>query len=153
MTSNHISGERILGELVGYETVNDPQKKIIPDPQILEYVRNLVNAWNPNIKAKIFHNQDYSSLYLAPNLEIGADILFIGHLDVVPVTRGWSSDPFSLRIEGERAFGRGSKDCKGSIVSALLMYQHLCQQRFDGLSMIGFFFSTDEETGGRNGAK
>lgn len=153
MTSNFIAGEQILSELLAYETVNDPQQKIIPDSQVLKYVQNLITAWNPHIKAKFFRDQDYSSLHLAPNLDIGSDVLFMGHLDVVPVTDGWSSEPFSLRIEGDLAYGRGSKDCKGSVVSALLMYQRLSQEQFDGLSTIGFFFSTDEETGGGYGAK
>jgi succinyl-diaminopimelate desuccinylase len=33
------------------------------------------------------------------------------------------------------------------------MYQRLCHLQFDGTEKIGFFFSTDEETGGQYGAK
>ncbi|MFW9854194.1 MAG: M20/M25/M40 family metallo-hydrolase [Candidatus Thorarchaeota archaeon] len=153
MTRNHINGKQILGKLISINTVNDPQKMLIPDVEILDYVKDLIAVWNPDIKAKIFRDQSYASIYLTPNLDNGADILFMGHLDVVPVTDGWSSDPFSLRIENDRAYGRGSKDCKGSVVSCLLMYQDLCQQQVDGFAKIGFFFSTDEETGGQHGAK
>jgi acetylornithine deacetylase len=37
-----------------------------------------------------------------------------GHTDVVPVDdQEWTSDPFTLRIDGDRAYGRGTADMKG----------------------------------------
>ncbi|MCP4835057.1 MAG: M20 family metallopeptidase [Phycisphaera sp.] len=44
----------------------------------------------------------------------GAGLLLCGHVDVVPATEPeWTGDPFSLRIEGDRAIGRGVCDMKG----------------------------------------
>ncbi len=41
-------------------------------------------------------------------------ILLAGHSDVVPVKdQPWTSDPFQMRIEGDRCHGRGSADMKG----------------------------------------
>src|SRR5829696_1509905 len=43
-----------------------------------------------------------------------------GHTDVVPVDgQEWSSDPFSLKVEGERAYGRGVCDMKGFLAVCL----------------------------------
>jgi acetylornithine deacetylase len=43
-----------------------------------------------------------------------------GHTDVVPVTgQAWSADPFALRVEGDRAVGRGTTDMKGFVACCL----------------------------------
>lgn len=45
----------------------------------------------------------------------GKHIAFAGHVDVVPVGDGWSSDAFTPTIRGELLHGRGAVDMKGSI--------------------------------------
>lgn len=51
----------------------------------------------------------------------GADgaphIGFAGHLDVVPVGDGWTSDAFTPTIRGDLLHGRGAVDMKGSIAA------------------------------------
>ena len=46
-------------------------------------------------------------------------IILSGHTDVVPVSKGWSSDPFTATIKGDKLYGRGSCDMKGFIACAL----------------------------------
>lgn len=144
----------LLQELIHFKTINNPAKDIYPDSQILDFIQKLVQRWNPSIKAQRFKHQGYSSIYLAPNKK-RVDVLFMGHLDVVPVSKGWTSDPFTLRIDSETGlgYGRGAKDCKGSVISSLLMLENLCKKEDPLLNHIGFFFSLDEETGGQHGAK
>ena len=43
----------------------------------------------------------------------------LAHLDVVPVSSGWSSDPFVMRQEGDRLYGRGTSDDKGAGIASL----------------------------------
>ncbi|MFX1544759.1 MAG: M20/M25/M40 family metallo-hydrolase [Promethearchaeota archaeon] len=149
-----MKAETLLKELIQFKTINDPARDIRPDPDILFYIEKLVKKWNPELEVKIFEDQGYSSIFFAKN-PIKIDILFMGHLDVVPVSDGWSSDPFTLRIDSKSGLGyaRGSKDCKGSVVSALLMLEKSCKEKNPFLKQIGFFLSLDEETGGRSGAK
>jgi len=146
-----MKAETLLHKLIQYKTINDPTNDIHPEPDILEYIQELAQTWNPSFKAQILESQGYSSIYLALNPE-DVDILFMGHLDVVPIGKGWNSDPFALKIESGLGYGRGSKDCKGSVVSALLMLENLCREDNSILKRLGFFFSTDEEIGGQNGA-
>ena len=41
-------------------------------------------------------------------------IMLSGHSDVVPVDgQAWSSDPFTLDVRGDKAYGRGTADMKG----------------------------------------
>ena len=49
----------------------------------------------------------------------GAPIMFLGHSDVVPAGEGWTGDPFTPRIEGDRLVGRGATDMKGGIAAVL----------------------------------
>ncbi|MCG8509887.1 MAG: M20/M25/M40 family metallo-hydrolase, partial [Rhodospirillales bacterium] len=47
-------------------------------------------------------------------------IVLSGHTDVVPtVGQSWSSDPYQLRRENGRLFGRGCCDMKGFIAVAI----------------------------------
>jgi len=49
----------------------------------------------------------------------GRTIALISHLDVVPPGSGWTRDPFTPVVEGDRLFGRGSGDAKASVASML----------------------------------
>ncbi len=49
-----------------------------------------------------------------PSKGDGEGLLLCGHVDVVPATEPeWTADPFILRVEGDRAIGRGACDMKG----------------------------------------
>ena len=148
-----MSAETLLKKLIEFNTVNDPANNIFPEPDVLEYVQEVTQTWNPDLKAELMESQGYFSIFLACD-PMKVDILFMGHLDVVPVGDGWTSNPFTLRIESGLGYGRGSKDCKGSVVSSLLMLEKLCKENSPSiLNQLGFFFSMDEEIGGRNGAQ
>lgn len=49
-------------------------------------------------------------------------VLLSAHTDVVPVEgQDWSHDPFTLSVEGERLYGRGTTDMKGYLASMLAL--------------------------------
>lgn len=50
----------------------------------------------------------------------GPVLAFISHLDVVPPGEGWTRDPFTPTVEGERLYGRGSGDAKASVAAMTL---------------------------------
>ncbi len=72
-------------------------------------------------------------------------IALSGHVDTVPVDgQAWTSDPFALRAEKGRLYGRGTADMKGFVASALAAVPDL-QAR--GLSRpLHLFITYDEET-------
>lgn len=71
-----------------------------------------------------------------------------GHMDVVPVEgQVWTSDPFALRAEDDRLYGRGTSDMKGYLACMIAMvpaFQAMELQR-----PIHLAFSYDEEIGCR----
>jgi len=46
-------------------------------------------------------------------------VLFVSHLDTVPVGSGWTVDPFAARWRGGRMLGRGANDAKASAAAML----------------------------------
>ena len=49
----------------------------------------------------------------------GPTLAMITHLDVVPPGHGWTRDPWSAVIEGDRLYGRGAGDAKASVAAML----------------------------------
>jgi acetylornithine deacetylase len=47
----------------------------------------------------------------------GPTLALVSHLDVVPPGAGWTRDPFTPTIEGDRLYGRGSGDAKASVAA------------------------------------
>ncbi|MHA1971963.1 MAG: M20/M25/M40 family metallo-hydrolase [Candidatus Hodarchaeales archaeon] len=147
-----MKAEEILERLVSFKTINDPSKNIYPKNEIIVFIENFLREWSKNFVIKRFEEGQYTSIYFAPALNKPVELLFMGHLDVVPVSSGWESDPFQIEMKSGKAFGRGTKDCKGSVVSALLMFQELFEEGNSIVNKLGLFLSLDEESGGRYGA-
>ena len=59
----------------------------------------------------------------------GKSLLFNGHTDVIPVGNGegWSDNPWSASIKGDRIYGRGSCDMKSGVASHILAVEFLKQ--------------------------
>jgi acetylornithine deacetylase len=71
-----------------------------------------------------------------------------GHMDVVPASEPqWSSNPFALRRDGERLYGRGTTDMKGFLAAVLAAVPALARLRL--ARPIHLAFSYDEELGCR----
>lgn len=77
----------------------------------------------------------------------GPVFAFNTHYDVVPAGDGWTTDPLTLVRQGDRLFGRGACDAKGSMAAMLEAMRMLIAGR-NGWSgtLIGAFVA-DEEIG------
>ncbi|MEO8189769.1 MAG: M20/M25/M40 family metallo-hydrolase [Acidobacteriota bacterium] len=75
-------------------------------------------------------------------------LLLNSHLDTVPAVDGWTADPWTPRIEGDRLVGLGVSDAKAS-VAALLEAFLTAQLPEDGAGSLLFAGTCDEETGGQ----
>jgi acetylornithine deacetylase len=73
-------------------------------------------------------------------------VILSGHTDVVPVDgQEWTSDPFILREEDGRLYGRGACDMKGFLAVVLSLLPEMARAPLD--SPIHIAFSHDEEIG------
>jgi succinyl-diaminopimelate desuccinylase len=76
-----------------------------------------------------------------------------GHIDVVPVTKKWKTNPFKAVVRGSRLYGRGSQDMKGAIACELMALKALQESRIEPKVNLQYSFTCDEETGGELGFK
>ena len=71
-------------------------------------------------------------------------IILSGHTDVVPVSKGWNTDPFVATIKNDKLFGRGACDMKGFIACTLAFAPIYSKANLD--RDIHFSYTFDEET-------
>ena len=71
-------------------------------------------------------------------------IILSGHTDVVPVSKGWSTDPFVAEIKNDKLYGRGSCDMKGFLACALAYAEVFSNSNLS--RDIHFSLTFDEET-------
>ena len=71
-------------------------------------------------------------------------IILSGHTDVVPVSKGWSTDPFKAEIKGDKLYGRGSCDMKGFLACSLAFAEVFSKSNLS--RDIHFSLTFDEET-------
>lgn len=101
------------------------------------------NPLKPNIMAKI------------PGVS-KRKILWVGHLDVVPEGNPefWTYPPYSGKITDDGLIhGRGSSDTKGSCAAAMVAARILSELEEPVPNNMEFWFTSDEEIGGGDGAK
>ncbi len=72
-------------------------------------------------------------------------LLLNSHLDTVPPVEGWSGDPWTPRVEGERLVGLGSNDAKASVAA---MLEAFLSVPLPPAGTLLFAATCDEETGG-----
>lgn len=83
---------------------------------------------------------------LAPELEKGLDIL--AHLDVVPAGNGWTlAEPFKMKIEGDKVYGRGTADDKGPALCALYAMRGIKELGIPMKKNTRLILGSDEECG------
>lgn len=157
-----IFGERILnywddiindlGKLVAVPSVAQPQAGEHPFgdecAKALDLVLEMAEGYG--LKTK---NVDY----YAGHAEYGegdGNAVVMAHVDVVPAGimtngryEGWNTDPFTLVIDGNRAFGRGVADDKGAAVVALHCLRALKDAGVVGKRKLRVIFGSAEEIG------
>lgn len=81
---------------------------------------------------------------LRPSLMLNA------HIDTVRPVSGWTRDPFTPTVEGDRIYGLGANDCGGGLVSLLLVFLHF-MRRGGCPHQLLFLASAEEEVSGKDG--
>jgi succinyl-diaminopimelate desuccinylase len=83
----------------------------------------------------------------------GQKVWVLSHLDVVPPGDAglWDSDPYTLRVEGDRLYGRGTEDNHHGIVTSLMAVKALLDSQIVPPRTIALALVSDEETGSGKG--
>jgi acetylornithine deacetylase len=130
----------LLERLVGFDT--ESSKSNLPlIAFVADYLRDLGVPFvvAPNAAG------DKAAIFATIGPMIDGGVVLSGHTDVVPVAgQKWTSDPFTLRREGTRLYGRGAVDMKGFDAACLAMIPYF---QAAGLKRpIHIMLTYDEET-------
>ena len=117
----------LMGALIAFDT--DSAKTNLPlIASVEDYLRGLGVPFVRMANAE----GDKAALMATIGPMVDGGIVLSGHTDVVPVTgQLWRGDPFALRREGERLYGRGACDMKGFDALALAMIPEFQAARLD----------------------
>lgn len=75
------------------------------------------------------------------------EIIFCGHLDVVPAAEDWLLPPFQMTRVGELLYGRGAADMKGGVAAMSAVLLKLARDRVKLSGTLTLVFVADEECG------
>ncbi|WP_092587578.1 acetylornithine deacetylase [Rhizobium mongolense] len=115
---------------------------------IVEWIRAYIEGCNVKVTILAGPEGDRANLFATIGPADVAGYILSGHMDVVPANEpAWSSDPFTLRIEKNRLYGRGTSDMKGFLAAALAALPALAAKPL--IRPIHLAFSYDEEAGCR----
>ncbi len=100
----------------------------------------------------------YSLVFHLPGSDTSLKpVLFMGHMDVVPVDdvtmAEWTHAPFAGTIADGIIWGRGTMDNKLSVMSFLEATEALLAEGYQPRRSLYLAFGHDEEVGGKDGAK
>lgn len=75
----------------------------------------------------------------------GPRIALNSHLDTVDYGEGWTRDPLGAKIEGDLLYGRGSADCKASMVCHIVAVNALKESEVDLAGEVVIAYAVEEE--------
>ena len=133
---------KILTDLIAFKTISGEDNSSLIDycDEILKQLGATSFRTYDDEKKRV----NLFATLKAKNSNNKKPIILSGHTDVVPVSKGWSSDPFAATIKGDKLYGRGSCDMKGFIACALAYAPIYSKSDLD--RDIHFSFTFDEET-------
>lgn len=117
-----------------------------PNHAIVDGIRVILEEAGARVQSLPGPEGDRFNLFATVGPAMMPGYVLSGHMDVVPADEpGWTGDPFRLRAEGDRLYGRGTSDMKGFIAAALAALPALTAAPL--ARPIHFAFTYDEEAG------
>ena len=133
---------KILTDLISFKTISGKD-----NGPLIDYCDEILKKNGVSTFRVFDNNQERVNLFgtlKAKKTNGKKPIILSGHTDVVPVSKGWATDPFVATIKDDKLFGRGSCDMKGFIACVLAYVPTLSETNLD--RDIHFSFTFDEET-------
>jgi len=135
--------EDILARLVAFPSVVGT-----PNTPIVDWIAGYCRSHGAAVRVLPGPEGDRANLFATIGPADVPGYVLSGHTDVVPAGEdGWSADPFTLRRDGDRLYGRGTTDMKGFLACALAALPVLAATALE--RPLHLAFSYDEEAGCR----
>lgn len=148
-----------------FEDVVDLTRKLISFPEInppgdvrkiTDFIEAECKAWGL-APERVGAKAEKPCLKMQLGTGSGPTLVYYGHTDVVPVTElertRWNSDPFQGTVKGDRLYGRGAVDSKGTLASMLIAARELAKVQDKMHGTLLFWVVADGEVGDQDGLK
>lgn len=131
----------LLARLVAFDTTSCKNNL-----GLIAFVEDYLSGHGVASRRIVSDDGQKSSLYATIGPDGEGGVALSGHTDVVPVDgQNWTSDPFRVRAEDGKLYGRGTADMKGFIASVLAAVPAFRKRRLR--KPIHIALSYDEEIG------
>ncbi len=117
------------------------------EKEISEYIYSFFLKKNCRVTKQLVEKDRYNIL-----VEKGSSkksILLYTHLDTVGIANGWMTDPYTLNIKGDRAYGLGAWDMKAGMVASIISFLNSSPKNIK----LKMAFCIDEENISKGGFK
>ena len=138
MTSNDLL--KLISDLVSFKTVFPDKDEFT---KCIKYIKDFFQSSGLSIKEFEFNKS--RSLVISNHKSTASDVIFCGHIDVVPA----EEDLFTVKKNGDTLYGRGVSDMKGQVAVMMQVMRKLSQQHSG--KKVALFLTSDEERGGFDG--
>ena len=133
------AARHILDTLIGFDTTSRHSNLAL-----IEWVEEYLARHGVASQRVPNDSGEKANLFATCGLCVEGGVILSGHTDVVPVDgQDWSSDPWTVRQDGGKLFGRGVADMKGFIALALAFVPRFVAGRLP----VHLALSYDEEVG------
>ncbi|RPI74247.1 MAG: M20 family metallo-hydrolase [Desulfobacteraceae bacterium] len=118
-------------------------KELKPD-QVLEIKvpdQRARDGYRPNVIARWKGRNDQKTVWV------------LSHMDIVPPgdLTLWNSNPYQIKVEGDKIYGRGVEDDQHGIVSSFMAVKAVREAGLAFEHSVALVFAADEETGSKYG--
>ena len=132
---------QLLEQLVGFDTTSRNSNL-----KLIGFIRDYLDRLDVPYRVSTDAAGQKANLHAIIGPRGPGGLALSGHVDTVPVDgQAWSSDPFTLRRQDGRLFGRGACDMKGFVASCLAAVPEF--QARNLARPLHLFISFDEEVG------
>lgn len=125
-----------------------------------DYIRQLLEELSPDSMEEIRAPDEKAEGGYRPNLvarwegeKTGPTLWVLSHMDVVPPgdLSLWDTDPYEIKVEGDKITGRGVEDNQHGIVCSLIAMKAILDLGLRPMRSVGLVMVADEETGSEYG--
>ncbi|GAA5842474.1 hypothetical protein JCM11251_007323 [Rhodosporidiobolus azoricus] len=144
---------RVRSESFDNEKDDDPRWDVFYD--VAAYLKNAFPLVHEHLSLEKIHKHAHLYTFEGSDPRL-KPIVLMAHLDTVPVNPStidqWTYDPWSGHYDGRYLWGRGSTDCKNTVIGVLEAVNFLLQDGFKPRRTVLLSFGFDEESRGWGGA-
>ena len=130
---------RMLEEMVAVPSVVNEEKALG------EYLRGKLEELGLETRLQPVEGDRSNVIAVHRFPKSGPTLMFNGHLDTVPVCKGWTTDPFDPVVREGRLYGLGSMDMKAGIACAVTAIKALLDSDAPLRGMLAFTGVVGEE--------